>query len=119
MNETARPVTVPQLNLMKAVQQQEKQVLAREIIERDKLAKGLATLQQKRSGNAKQDDQRNKMQMLKTVGDENIGEIGLNNVKNQAKAGGAPRNTFTNFRQSEAGQANRVTEDNEGQEPSQ
>ena len=55
--------------------------------------------------------------MLKTVGDENIGEIG--GVKNQAKAGGAPRNTFTNFRQSEAGQANRVTEDNEGQEPSQ
>ena len=45
MNETNRPIVVPQLNLMKAVKQQEKQVLAREIIERDKLAKGLATLQ--------------------------------------------------------------------------
>lgn len=57
--------------------------------------------------------------MLKTVGDENIVDIGVNTVKNQTKASGAQKNVFTNLRQSEAAPANRASEDNEGLEPTQ
>lgn len=117
MNETSRPaVVVPQLNLVKAVKQQEKQVLAREIIERDKMAKvggpgcPIGILHQKR-GTTKQEYNRNNLQTLKTVGDEGIlymNEIekavvhNNNTVKNQTKANGGTgsKNAFNNFRQS-------------------
>ncbi len=57
--------------------------------------------------------------MLKTVGDEGIGDAKVNTVKNQTKSNNGGKNVFSNFRQSDAGPIGpQRNDDNDGPEPS-